>query len=104
MSVFEVISLGLLVINKLYPIAKEIYDEVNDPAKPDIKQGNAIDLIKEKASKEGMYIGHTEAELVRSAIHFAKAKSKRHPLFIEKNEDKRLAYLNSKEDRTCEQE
>ncbi|MGA1825717.1 MAG: hypothetical protein ACMUIP_13765 [bacterium] len=104
MSVFEVISLGLLVINKLYPIARDIYDGVSDPEKPDVKADNAIDLIKEKAGKEGLYIGHTEAELVRSAIHFARAKSKRHPLFIEKNEDKRLAYLNRKGNTRCERE
>ena len=104
MSVFEVISLGLLVINKLYPIARDIYDGVSDPEKPDVKAEDALNLIKEKARKKGLYIGHTEAELVRSAIHFARAKSKRHPLFIEKNEDKRLAYLNRKGDGTCERE
>ncbi|MGA1824406.1 MAG: hypothetical protein ACMUIP_07045 [bacterium] len=99
MSVFEVISLGLLVINKLYPIARDIYDGVSDPEKPDVKVEDALDLIKEKASRQGLYIGRTEAELVRSAIHFARAKSKRHPLFIEKNDDKRLAYLNRKGNR-----
>ena len=104
MSVFEVISLGLLVINKLYPIARDIYDGVNDPDKPEISADKAVDLIKEKAGKEGLYIGRTEAELVRSALHFARAKSKRHPLFIEKNEDKRLAYLKRKGNRKCGRE
>ena len=80
--------MGLLVISKRYPIARDIYESVNDPAKPEIQADRAIYLIKEKAGKEGIHIGHTEAELVRSAIHFAKAKSKRHPLFIAKNEDK----------------
>ena len=104
MSVFEVISLGLLVINKLYPIARDIYDGVSDPEKPDVKAEDALNLIKEKASKEGLYIGHTEAELVRSAIHFARAKCKRHAFFIAQNEDKRLAYRESRGIRKCEQE
>ena len=47
------------------------------------KADKAIDLIKEKAKAEGLEIGHTEAELVRSAIHFAKAKVKRHARFTD---------------------
>ena len=86
MSGFEVFALGLSVIQKLYPIGKEIYEAVNDPAKPQVQADQAIDLIKEKAKAEGLDIGHTEAELVRSAIHFAKAKGKRHARFI--NEEK----------------
>ena len=86
MSGFEVITLGLSVIQKLYPIAKEIYEAVSDPGKPEIQSGNAIEHIKERAKKEGLQIGHTEAEMVRSAIHFAKAKTKRHPYFTSKEE------------------
>ena len=86
MSGFEVITLGLSVIQKLYPIAKDIYESVNDPGKPEIKADKATDLIKEKAKEKGLNIGHTEAELVRSAIHFAKAKGKRHSSFINKDE------------------
>ena len=83
MSGFEVLALGLSVIQKLYPIGKEIYESVSDPAKPHVQANQAIDLIKEKAKAEGLYIGHTEAELVRSAIHFAKAKGKRHARFTD---------------------
>lgn len=85
MSVFEVITLGISVINKLYPVAKEIYDGVNDPSQPKVQADNAIDLIKEKAKEKGLDIGHTEAEFVRSAIHFAKAKGSRHSNFIDRN-------------------
>jgi len=84
MSGFEVLALGLSVIQKLFPIGKEIYEAVNDPAQPHVQANQAIDLIKQKAKAEGLDIGHTEAELVRSAIHFAKAKVKRHDRFTAK--------------------
>jgi len=84
MSGFEVLTLCLSVIQKLYPIGKEIYEAVSDPAQPHVQADQAIDMIKQKAKAEGLDIGHTEAELVRSAIHFAKAKVKRHARFTDK--------------------
>ena len=86
MSFSEVVTLGLLVINKLYPVAKDIYEAVNDPDQPEIQADKATELIKEKAREKGLSIGHTEAELVRSAIHFARAKSKRHTNFVNREE------------------
>ena len=41
MSGFEVLTLGLSVIQKLYPIGKKIYEAVNDPAQPHVQADKA---------------------------------------------------------------
>lgn len=83
MAIFEIISLVVTVITKLYPIAKEVYDAINDPEQPEAKSENALDMIKDKAAISGLVIGNTEAELVRSAIHLAEAKTSRHKNYKE---------------------
>ena len=71
------------VLWKLLPIAREVYAMVQDPARPDVTPDTAVDWIKSKAEAAGMPIGNTEAELARSALHYAVAKGERHELMSE---------------------
>lgn len=80
----QTILLVLPVIIKLWPIAKEIYQMVADPDRPEQPE-DALDLIVDRAKEEGLHIGHTEAELVRSAVHFVTAKKERHAAFLERD-------------------
>lgn len=69
------------VIERLWPIAKEVYQMVADPDRPEQPE-DALDLIIDRAKEEGLEIGHTEAELVRSAVHFVQSKKERHAAFL----------------------
>ena len=80
MTTLTIISLAIQVLLKLLPIARDVYDAVNDPAQPDMQAGNALDHIKTRAATQGFPIGTTEAELVRSAVHYAQAKAHRHAI------------------------
>ena len=53
---------------------------VQDPARPEVTAENALDWIKNHAEAVGLPIGDTEAELARSALHYALAKGDRHAL------------------------
>jgi len=78
MTTMTIIGLVIQVLLKLLPIAKDVYAAVQDPQQPDIQASNALDQIKARAAAQGWPIGHTEAELVRSAVHYAEAKANRH--------------------------
>lgn len=78
MTLVQIITLALMVIQKLSPIALEVYQAVQDPRQPEATPETALALIQAKARAEGFQIGHTEAELVRSALHYALAKGARH--------------------------
>mgnify|MGYP001613829397 CR=1 FL=1 len=78
MSTFAIITLIAQVLWKLLPIAREVYQMVQDPAKPDVTAENALDWIKTMANGQGLAIGDTEAELARSALHYALGKADRH--------------------------
>ena len=73
-----VIQIGWLVfriIRKLYPIGREVFDKYQDT--PTGKKVKPVREIKEKANAEGFNIGNTEAELIRSAIHYVVDKKSR---------------------------
>lgn len=78
MDLIHIISLTASVLYRLLPIALDVYRAVKDPDKPE-KAEDALDLIINQAKGQGLQIGHTEAELARSAVHFAQAKKERHP-------------------------
>jgi len=78
MTTMTIIGLVIQVLLKLLPIAKDVYAAVQDTQQSDIQANNALDHIKARAAAQGWAIGHTEAELVRSALHYAEAKADRH--------------------------
>ena len=78
MTTMTIIGLVIQVLLKLLPIAREVYAAVQDPAQPDIQTSNALEHIQARAAAQGWPIGHTEAELVRSALHYAEAKADWH--------------------------
>ena len=78
MTTMTIIGLVIQVLLKLLPIARQVYTAVQDPAQPTITAENALDQIKARAADRGWPFGHTEAELVRSALHYAEAKADRH--------------------------
>jgi len=78
MTTLTIIGLAIQVLLKLLPIAKEVYAAVQDPAQPDVQAGNALNHIQARAAAQGLAISHTEAELARSALHYAVAKTVRH--------------------------
>ncbi len=78
MSKLHIIFLAIKVLRRIVPAAIGIYNDVNDSQKPDITKDNAVDLIKKCAVKKGLEIGNTEAELARTAIHYAISKTDRH--------------------------
>ena len=63
------------IIRKLYPIGREIFDKYQGT--PVAKKVKPVKEIKEKANAEGFAIGNTEAELIRSAIHYVVDKKDR---------------------------
>ena len=67
---------AIKVIHRLYPIAIQVYEEFRGKPLAE-KRRSPITDIKREANKKGIVIGNTEAELVRSAIHFAEAKKGR---------------------------
>lgn len=75
-SIFSTAWKALRIIYKLYPIAIEIYEQYKGRSLSD-KRRKPITDIKNAANAQGIVIGNTEAELVRSAIHYAAAKEGR---------------------------
>lgn len=57
---------------------------VADPGWPEQPE-DALDLIVDRAKEQGLEIGHTEAEMVRSAVHFVTAKKERFASFLERD-------------------
>jgi len=82
MDLFAIISLTTRILDTLLPIASDVYRAVQDPTDKTATKKNAVELIRQKAAEKGLDVGHTEAEIARSAIHFMKAKAKRHQQYI----------------------
>ena len=73
----NVIRIGWLVfriIRKLYPIGKEVFDQYKGKNLGRRMKNAPVRDIKNKANAQGFAIGNTEAEIIRSAIHYAKDK------------------------------
>ena len=69
----SVIQTGWLIfkiIRKLYPIGKEVYDKYKGKSLGRRMKNAPVREIKEKANAQGFFIGNTEAEIIRSAIHY----------------------------------
>ena len=79
MGISMIIGLAVHVLLKIVPLVMDVYQKVNDPKQPEFTADNALDMIKAAAGAAGHPIGNTEAELARSAVHFALAKAVRHP-------------------------
>lgn len=78
MDPLSILSLATTVITRLLPIAEDVYDAVKDRKQPKVTADKALSLIKRKAKKQGLVVGNTEAELARTAVHFARSKKRRH--------------------------
>ena len=77
MTLPSIIKTGWLIfriIRKLYPIAIEVYEKYKGKSLGRRMKNAPVREIKEKANAQGFYIGNTEAEIIRSAIHYAKDK------------------------------
>jgi len=74
-----VVGFIINIIIKLWPIAKDVFDRVNDPEQPDFTRENAIEHIKTRAQDEGMNIGNTEARIARDTVNYIENKKDRHP-------------------------
>jgi hypothetical protein len=69
----KVLQIGWLVfrvIRKLYPIGREVFESYQGKSLGRRMKNAPIRDIKNKANAEGFEIGNTEAELIRSAIHY----------------------------------
>lgn len=78
MDPLSILSLASSVITRLLPIAESVYDAVKDKKQPKATADKALALIKRQAKKQGLTVGNTEAELARTALHFALSKKRRH--------------------------
>jgi hypothetical protein len=65
------------VIKALYPIGQSVYDAYQGHSNSS-KKTKPLTAIKKLAKDQGINIGNTEAELIRSAIHYAEGKVARH--------------------------
>ena len=78
---FTVVWRALRIIRLLYPIASQVYDIIAGKKQKHVsirQSKGAIESIIIAAKRKGINIGHTEAELVRSAIHYVKTKGERY--------------------------
>jgi len=76
-SVLKIGWLVFRIIRKLYPIGKEVFNSYQGKSLGNRMKSAPIRDIKNKANAEGFAIGNTEAELIRSAIHYAVDKKSR---------------------------
>ena len=66
------------IIYELYPIGVEIYKKYEGRSMTiSDKRRKPLTEIKNKAKASGVIIGNTEAELIRSAIHYVTVKEGR---------------------------
>ena len=75
-SVIKIGWLAFKVIKALYPIGISVYEAYQGHTL-NSRKSRPVTTIKRLAKSQGIEIGHTEAELVRSAIHYAVAKTSR---------------------------
>jgi len=61
MNSWEIISLIINLISRLYPIAKQVYDQVKNPYRQDMTPERALYHIEAIARERGLNIGDTEA-------------------------------------------
>lgn len=69
------------IIRILYPIVTCVYDAVQKKHPDKVSKhvvANADQVVIGLAKKAGINVGHTETELVRSAVHYVRAKSNRY--------------------------
>ena len=81
MSSWTVVWRAIKIIRILYPIVTRVYNTFKGKHPLGMNKHNvarADQVIIKLASKAGLNVGHTEAELVRSAIHYVRAKSDRY--------------------------
>jgi len=78
MQLVAIIGLAMQVLWRIVPIALDVYKAVSDPNRPEVTAADALEWIKKSADARGLVIGNTEAELARSAVHYALAKDGRH--------------------------
>jgi len=86
-NVAKVAWRAVRIIFKLYPIVSQVYTVLAEKKGDKITKTTAnaaCEAIIGTAKDCGMKIGHTEAELVRSAIHYAAAKSDRYKEIVSK--------------------
>ena len=78
---WSVIWRALKIIRVLFPIVTSVYGAVQKkhPNKVSNKvAAHADTVIIDLAKQAGLNIGHTEAALVRSAVHYVRAKGERY--------------------------
>jgi hypothetical protein len=61
MNSWEIISLIIKLISRLYPIAKQVYGQVKNPYRQDMTPERALHHIKAIAKERGLNIGDTKA-------------------------------------------
>ena len=75
-----VLKIGWLVfkvIKALYPIGRDVFDEYQGKNIDRRRKNDPVRKIKARANAQGFNIGNTEAELIRSAIHYVVDKKDR---------------------------
>ena len=78
---WTVIWRAVKIIRVLYPIVTLVYDAFQKKYPVKMNKYNvarADQAIIKMAANAGLDIGHTEATLVRSAVHYVRAKSSRY--------------------------
>ena len=76
------------IIRKLYPIGKEVFDQYKGKNLGRRMKNAPVRDIKNKANAQGFAIGNTEAEIIRSAIHYVVDKKDRRKGLKRRNSNK----------------